>query len=281
VPLDHFACLNCGFWQRHFAPPDCPVCTDFRHPLPPDGWRFARAGEVDASVACRWEEVAPGVTMFWTEPRIGIGPCGYLIQTAAGNVAFEGAGWYDEAALAHVASLGGVRWLSGSHGHVYGALWRLVERFAPEVVVHTGELPLAQAFRVSWPFDDSAELAPGVTLWHTGGHTPGHAVLHWAERRALLCGDALKFTFDAAGRADTISCHKAFDAHIPLSHADVRRYRVVIEPLDFDAVFTPWECVPHGGKQAALALFAAQLAGRPFADRLPITATLDATGGWR
>ena len=27
MPLSWFACANCGFWQRHFAPPDCPVCS--------------------------------------------------------------------------------------------------------------------------------------------------------------------------------------------------------------------------------------------------------------
>ena len=271
MPLAHHVCLNCGFWQRHFDPPSCPVCTDFRHPLPPDGWRFETAAEVGRRVATRWREVAPGVTEFWNEPQVGIGPHGYLIATPAGNVAFEGASWYSDEALDHVAALGGVRALSASHPHVYGALWRLVERFAPEVAVHTGDLPFAQAFRVSWPFDEWAELAPGLTLWHTGGHTDGHAVLHWEARRLLFCGDALKFTLDAAGRGAAVSCHKAFDAHIPLSHAEVRRYAAVMRPLDFDAVLTPWEFVPSGGKEAALALFAAQLAGRPFADPLPIT----------
>lgn len=270
MPIAHFICLNCGFWQRHFDPPSCPVCTDFRHPLPPDGWRFSRASEVAAATSCRWREVAPGITEFRNEPALGIGPRGYLLQAPHGNVAFEGASWYSPEALAHVDALGGVRQLAGSHPHVYGALWQLAERYAPEVAIHTGDLPLAQAFRTTWPFDDRAELQPGLTLWHTGGHTEGHAVLHWEARRTLFCGDALKFTLAADGRAATVSCHKAFDAHIPLSHGEVRRYRDVMAPLAFDAVFTPWEQVAAGGKDAAMALFAAQLAGRPFADPLPL-----------
>ena len=48
MPLSHWACANCGFWQLHFAPPDCPCCTDVRNDLPEDGWRFLP--EVDVVV---------------------------------------------------------------------------------------------------------------------------------------------------------------------------------------------------------------------------------------
>ena len=89
----------------------------------------------------------------------------------------------------------------------------------------------------------------GLTLIHTAGHTPDHTVLHdAANRRVLFCGDAMKFTFAVAGadrrRArDRSRAHKAFDAHLPLTRGDVRRYRDLFEPLDFDAVVTPWEVV--------------------------------------
>ena len=89
-----------------------------------------------------------------------------------------------------------------------------------------------------------------------------------------MAGDALKFTFPQlhqnVGEPVTVSCHAAFDAQIPLSHGQVRRYRDVMEPLDFDATLTPWEVVTPGGKQAALALFEKQLAGKPFADYMRI-----------
>ena len=161
-----------------------------------------------------------------------------------------------------------MQYLSASHAHVYGALWRLSERFSPETVIQEAELPFAQAFSVTWPFEGRANLSPGAVLYHTGGHTPGHAVLHLEDRRLLFCGDALKFTLDEypVGNAVTISTHRAYDAHIPLTHADIRQYRDLMEPLDFDAVITPWEVVPSGGKDAALRLFTKQLSGRPFAD---------------
>ena len=271
--MPHYVCENCGFWQRYFAPgpPDCPVCRDYRHPLPPAGWQFSSPAEVARRLAVQWAEVLPGTWQFWNEPQVGIGSRGYLIVDAKhGNVAFEGAGYYDAAALEFIRTLGGIRYLSASHCHVFGALWQLVAAFAPEVVMQQDELPFCQAFRVSWPYEDRAELHCGAVLYHTGRHTPGHAVLHLPQRRLLCCGDALKFKLDAAGYATHISTHRAYDAHIPLSHGDVRHYQSVLLPLDFDGVLTPWEPVASGGKAAAAQLFAAQLIGRPFADFYPL-----------
>ena len=271
--MPHYVCENCGFWQRYFAPgpPDCPVCRDYRHPLPPTGWQFSTPADVGGRLTVQWAEVLPGIWQFWNEPQVGIGPRGYLIVDAEhGNVTFEGAGYYNAAALNFIRSLGGIRYLSASHCHVFGALWQLVEAFMPEVVMQQDELPFCQAFRVSWPYEDRAELHPGAVLYHTGRHTPGHAVLHLPQRRLLCCGDALKFKLNEEGHATHISTHRAYDAHIPLSHGDVRHYQSVLLPLDFDGVLTPWEPVARGGKAAAAQLFAAQLAGRPFADFLPL-----------
>ena len=314
--LTPHCCTRCGFWQQHFAePPSCPVCTDLRHPLPTNGWDFRTPEEIEATVETRWREVGDGIFLFENEPAVGIGPCGYLVQRPAGNVAFEGASWYSGAALDFIAEKGGVDALSASHAHVYGALWQLARRFRPEIVFQKDALPFAQQhfgqrsdqmggstpggrdarFRkkgdgegyippVSWPFDETAELLPGAVLHHTGGHTPGHAVLHLEDQEALFCGDALKFTLagehgqrldpdegERVGQAAGISCHTAFDAHLPLSPDQVRGYREVFEPLAFDPVYTPWEVVQPGqNKRAALRLFEKQLSGKPFAGFMPL-----------
>ncbi len=323
--LDPWVCTNCGFWQRWFAaPPSCPVCTDYRHPLPSDGWEFLDAPTVAASRTTSWREVLDGVWMIESAPAVGIGPAGWFVETAAGNVHWEGAGWTSDAALDWMASRGGVRWLSFSHSHVLGSAWRVAERFEPEVVVQSEQLPWAQALPVSWPYGASAQVTsvvPGgvadgsetaregegsptrsplprgdrasdgasqgqgegsrghvsdaasrseLTLVHTGGHTPGHSVLHWAERRLVFCGDAFKFRLDGDGQATHVSTHRAYDAHIPLSHDDVRSYRETFSALDFDGVVSPWEAVPTGGKAAVLHLLDALLAGRPHADWVEI-----------
>lgn len=280
MPLSPFACSNCGFWQQSFAvPAGCPVCLDFRHTPPEDGpLTFLTPAEVAAGHGCRWTEDGNGVVTFRNEPRLGtIGPNGYLVpHPAGGNVVWEATGWYSPEALAFLEARGGVRVLAASHPHSYGALWQLQERF-PEaaVVIQTADLPWTGAFRATRPFDDRLELAPGLELRHVGGHFPGQAVLWWASARGgtLFAGDMLKFHFDAGepGRVAGISTHKAFNRRVPMSHAEVRRYREVVASLpDFGQVYTTFEHAPGGTRELALRLFDAQLAGEPFFGPMPL-----------
>lgn len=269
MPLTFYVCDNCGFWQQHFAvPPDCPVCSDVRHSLPPDGFRFLDSDEVARERDCLWEQTDEGVFAFRNRPGIGIAPRGYLILHPAGNIAFEVTGFYTEAALEFIAARGGVRFLSASHPHAYGAAWQLQRRFDPETIIHTADLRWTNSFRVTHPMDERLELHPGCTLHHTGGHFDGHTVLHLAARKILFAGDALKFHLDETPAG--ISCHKAFNRKIPLSHAEVKRYAEVIGGLDFAETYTTFEHSPRADCQAARRLFERQLGGRPFFGPAPM-----------
>ncbi len=249
------------------------MCEDFRHPLPPTGYAFREPGDM-AEQTVTHDEPLPGLHRFSTTPSIGIGSCGYFIESDDGNLHFDGCGWYDDEALAFIASRGGVRCLAASHAHVYGGLWRVVERFTPEVVVQAEALPFCQAFGVSFPFDERWTVTERFELIRTAGHTPDHTVLMDYDERRLFCGDAFKFTFPGDGQTvgtpDSISTHKAFDAHVPLTHGDCRRYLDVFRTLDFDAIVTPWEVVPTDGKRMAIDLLLKQLAGKPFADPMSL-----------
>jgi glyoxylase-like metal-dependent hydrolase (beta-lactamase superfamily II) len=67
-------------------------------------------------------------------------------------------------------------------------------------------------------FDDEHELAPGVTVRRTGGHTPGHSVVRLASR-----GEALTFAGDAVFTVgfDEPDWHNGFE-HDPEEAARVR-----------------------------------------------------------
>ncbi len=266
MPLKPYSCNNCGYWQRYFdVPPSCPVCSDVRNALPEDGWQFSTPEQLARAHACSWKHATPEVVMFSNHPQIGIGSSGYLILSDTGNIAFEAAGWYSDEALAQIESLGGIHILSSSHPHGMGALYQLQDRFLPEHVVMQREgVRFTKALKVNYPFDEELELAPGITLYHVGGHYEGHSVLHHAPAKLLFAGDALKFEIDEAGDAKGVSCHKAFHNQIPLSHAEVRKYREVMQNLDFTQVFTPFEHVPHATREDALHLFDTHLAGKPF-----------------
>ena len=272
MPLSHYACSNCGFWQMHFAsPPDCPVCTDVRNDLPEDGWQFLSEAEVAATHAGDVREVAPGLWAFTTTPNLGLAGIGWLIVRDGGNIAFEAAPYYAAEMLHQLRALGGIRFLSASHAHGYGALFQLQREFGPEVVaIQREDLNMTKAFCVNAPFDDQLELAPGYTLHHVGGHYEGQAALHDAIGRRLFCGDMFKIEQDPAGISQAVSSHKAFHKNIPLTHAELRRYREAIAPLEFDAALTPFEYAPEVTRSVALAVLDEALARPPGVKRIAL-----------
>lgn len=268
--MKHYVCTNCGFWQEGFeSPRSCPICLDFRHTPPATGWEFLDFEAASQRFSTSWHEDELGVISFGTTPKLGIGPSGYLIPTPRGNLLFESCGFYSPDALDFIESRGGVAFLSASHPHAYGASWQLQARFSPLVAIQTRDLGWTQTLRVAYPFDAELEIAPGARLLHTAGHFDGHTILHLADPGALFAGDMLKFHFDGA-RFEGISTHKAFNRRIPMSHAEVRRYREGVENLDFDFVYSSFERAPDGCRDLVLQLFEAQLRGAPFFGPHPI-----------
>lgn len=193
-------------------------------------------------------------------PPIGIGARGYLILHPAGNIAFEATGFYSPDALDLIDARGGIRFSSASHPHAYGAGWQLQERFNPKVVIHVADLTWTNTLHVAYPMDDKLELHAGYTLHHTGGHFDGHTILHLAERKILFAGDALKFHL--ADSPTGISCYKAFNRRLPLSHTEIERYAAVIGNLDFDETYTTFEHSPHRDATLRAATFGASVLRR-------------------
>ncbi|MFT8246680.1 MBL fold metallo-hydrolase [Roseomonas sp. BN140053] len=272
MPLSPYACSNCGHWQRHFAPPpDCPVCTDTRNDLPEDGWHFRPAAEVAGMLHGSWRRLDRDMVAFNTAPRFGLNGTGWLLLHPEGNLAFEAAPFYTEPMLDEIRRLGGIRYLAASHVHGYGALWQLQDVFQPDILaIQKDDLRLTKAFRVTWPYDEALELPTGQTLFHVGGHYEGQAVLHDPARRILFCGDAFKVDQDEAGENLAVSTHKAFHKNIPLTPGELRRYRDVIAPLDFDTVCTPFEHAPGITTAIATAVLEDGMRGPPGVRHIPI-----------
>ncbi len=271
--LPAFVCENCGFWQKYFeTPSSCPVCVDYRHALPANGWSFFGLEEVRGRGRCLFEEIEAGIWRYKTETPLGIAPLGYVVVRPGGNVGFEGAGWYDEAALDHIESIGGISYLSASHPHSYGALWQLRERFEPEVILQAKDLPWAMAFPPTWTFDERLRIGDDAELVCSGGHFAGHTMLYLPERKIVFVGDALKFEIDPSdGRLATgLSTHKAFVRRIPLTPLEVQRYRDIFVTLDFDQAWTPFDQCRNVTREQILAFLDSQLASRPFVDAVPL-----------
>lgn len=273
--MQRFLCTNCSFWQQHFeSPASCPICTDFRHTPPTDGWEFLPDSTVGERVQTRFDfDEDAGIVTFWNEPSIGIGTRGYLILHPEGALFWDGCAWYDEAALKTIESLservGGLRFLSASHPHAYGALWQLQAHFQPQVAIPVADLGWTGTFAVSYPFENYLQVAPGLRIVQTGGHFDGHAVLYWADKEALFAGDLLKFHYEN-GQLNGLSTHKAFNRQIPMSHAEIKRYRQALEGLDFSRVWTSFDS-EYCTRADAFRLFDAQLQGAPFPTPIPFS----------
>ena len=266
MPLKHYACSNCGHWQiwfDHEPPLSCPICTDTRNALPPDGWDFKDEAFARGHFENHWQEMMPGLWGFWATPKFGLGATGWLIVRDDGNVAFEACPYYQPDAIAKIRELGGINVLAASHPHGYGALWQLQREFEPTLTVHKDDIRYTKAFRVTWPADDEHELAPGLTLHHVGGHYEGHSVLWDEAHAALFCGDSLKIELAHDGSPVAISCHKAFHYEIPLSHGELRHYREIFATLPFTTALTPFEFAPGVTRELALDLFDRQMQGVP------------------
>ena len=271
MPLTPWACAHCGFWQKHFSPSGCLVCEDTRNDLPADGWEFWPEERVAAHLTGHWRQLDRDMVAFTTTPGFGLNGTGWLLLHPDGNVAFEAAPYYTPSMLAEIERLGGIRYLAASHCHGYGALWQLQDVFQPELLaIQKDDLRMTKAMRVTTPYDEALELRPGQRLLHVGGHYEGQAVLHDAGRRILFCGDAFKVDQSPEGENLAISTHKAFHKSIPLSPAEVRRYREVIAPLDFDTICTPFEHAPGIGRDMALAVLDDQLRGPPGVRHIPL-----------
>lgn len=259
-----FVCTNCGFWQSDFATPtSCPVCLDFRHTPPENKWEFLDFQSAQTLATTTWRE-DEGVWIFQTEPKWGIGPSGYFLERAGGNIFFESCPFYSDEALDFLESRGGIAWLGASHPHSYGGFWQLQERFDPTVAVQVEDLGWTSAFNTNYPFDEVLDLGDGARLISTGGHFDGHSILFLEREKTLFAGDMLKFHFDESGRFDGISTHKGFNRRIPMSHNEIRRYQEVVAALDFERVYTTFERAPDNCKPLALQLFREQLSSPPF-----------------
>jgi len=272
MPLTPWACANCGTWQKHFQPTGCLVCEDTRNDLPHDGWCFLREEEVAARLTGSWKRLDRDMVAFSTSPPFGLNGTGWLLLHEDGNTAFEAAPYYTPDMLEEIHRLGGIRYLAASHCHGYGALWQLQDVFQPEVLaIQKDDLRMTKAFRVTWPYDEALELRPGQTLMHVGGHYEGQAVLHDAARNTLFCGDAFKVDQGADGENLAVSTHKAFHKDIPLTPAEVRKYRDVIGSVEFDTVCTPFEHARGITREIALAVLDDQLRGPPGVRHIPMT----------
>ena len=237
-------CVTCGgHVPAAPEPPEvCRVCTDERQWVPQSGQEWTTTAKAVADgMRSEIAEIEPGLLGIGVQPSIGVGHRGVLVTTPSGNVLWDPPPVLDQAAVDAVRAAGGLRAVTSSHPHMYGAIVDWAIEFDVEIVLPADDL--AWLFRTerrvrSW--SGTLEIVPGVTLIQCGGHFPGSAALHVSAaadgRGALRTGDTLMVT----PGCDRVTFMWSAPNRLPLPERAVRAAVAATAPFEFDRIYGGW-----------------------------------------
>jgi hypothetical protein len=249
-------CATCGIEHADSPqPPEiCAICSDDRQYVLPMGQQWSALADVQKDRAAEIEEMEPDLFGITVTPKVGIGHRPLIVRTSHGNILWDAPGFYDDALIDGVKSLGDLVAIASSHPHLTGASISISHRLG-DVPVWYGEDDQRWVRRpdpvISF-WRDRQEIVPGVTLIQSGGHFAGSAVLHWAAgaggKGAILTGDTIRVNTDLR----TVSFMRSFPNLIPLSPRSVGKIAESVTPLAFDRIYSGFggELLAAGGPEA-------------------------------
>lgn len=235
-------CVTCGNqYPDTPQPPDhCPVCTDERQYINPDGQQWTTLEALRPHHSNIIEALEPGLWRIKSEPRVGIGQYAFLVQTAQGNILWDCITLLDDATIQAIQNLGGIKAIAVSHPHYHSTMveWSHAFGHVP-VYIHSGNRdwvlrpdPAIQLWEGS-----TLPLAEGVNVVHCGGHFEGATVLHWQQgadgRGVVLCAD----TIDVVSDSRYMSFMYSYPNLIPLPASKVRAIVSALQPYAFERMY--------------------------------------------
>ncbi|EFJ13055.1 hypothetical protein SELMODRAFT_424944 [Selaginella moellendorffii] len=176
----------------------------------------------------------PQVLEIITFPKFGIGQRAFLIQTQEGNILWDCISFLDDATVAIIKSLGGLRAIATSHPHYYSTNSRWSEAFGG---VPSG-LPARKGEVLLWE---------GLTLLALHKSSTGlmelkeRCFIHW---RYLTGGDGQQNSEhnEIVGMDNKIvSIMRSYLNYIPLLSSHTKRIGQVIEPWDFGRLYIAFQ----------------------------------------
>jgi hypothetical protein len=183
-----------------------------------------------------------GLVGIGTQPSFAIGQRALLVRTPQGNLLWDCITLIDDATIAEVRALGGIRSIAISHPHYYSSIVEWSRAFDAPIFLHDADRQWVMRPDPSIDFWDgeTKNLWDGMTLIRAGGHFEGGTVLHWPAgadgRGALLSGDILQVAQDRRW----VSFMYSFPNYIPLPAAEIDRIVASVEPFDFDHIYGAW-----------------------------------------
>lgn len=201
--MANFICITCGvqYPESDAEPGRCAICDEERQFIGMRGQLWTTLPDMREKNLHTNEitEVEPGLWMIITRPHFAIGQRAFLVQTPEGNLLWDCITYLDEATIARVNELGGVKAIALSHPHYYSTIVEWSDAFggAP-VYIHKddGQWVQRTSDNVKLWEGVSMPLFGGITLVNPRGHFDGGAVAVWpagAEGKGvLLAGDIIQ-----------------------------------------------------------------------------------------
>src|SRR5215470_16658074 len=250
-----FICTTCGtqYSPSDTAPAQCVICEEERQYVPPSGQSWITPERLAARSANTFRQHEEGLIGIGTLPTFAIGQRAILVVTPSGNVLWDCISLLDDATIALITGLGGLKAIAISHPHFYTTMVDWARAF--DCPVHLHALDRKWVMRpdpaLSFWEGDTLKLLPDVTLVRGGGHFPGGSMLHWAKGaggRGVLCSsDIATVTTDRK----FLSFMRSYPNLIPLSAKQVTGIAVALEPFQFDTIYGHYfdRVITSGGKR--------------------------------
>jgi hypothetical protein len=236
-----FICTACGtqYPESGMPPAQCVICEEERQYVPPGGQSWTTLERLRIGHRNSFHQYEVGIFGIGTEPHFAIGQRALLVQTPNGNVLWDCIAFLDDATVAIVKSLGGIKAISISHPHFYTTNAEWSRAFDAPVYLHAADKKWVQTPHPGikhWD-GETLELMPDVTLVRCGGHFPGGTVLHYgkgAGGKGVVCaGDILTVVTDRKW----LSFMRSYPNLIPLSAREVEAIGKAMAPFSFEAIY--------------------------------------------
>lgn len=239
--MSFFICTACGtqYPESGEPPADCPICEEERQYVPPRGQTWTTAQALALSHFNAFREHEPGVIGIGSQPQFAIGQRALLVRTQGGNVLWDCISLLDNATVALIKGLGGLKAIAISHPHFYTTMVDWAHAFNCPIHLHAADRDwiMRPDPAVKLWEGDTLNLWEGVTLIRCGGHFPGGTVLHWAggaQGRGIVCaGDILTVATDRKW----LSFMRSYPNFIPLSAREVRHIGEAMAPFSFETIY--------------------------------------------
>ncbi len=249
--MERFICVTCGtqFPDSSDPPSACPICTDPRQYVPPEGQRWTTMSELAAE---RQNEVRQDGELvgIGTTPWFAIGQRALLVPFGDSNILWDCITLIDDASAGEVERRGGLAGIAISHPHYYSGMVEWAQRFGCPIYLHgaDAEWVMRPDPAIEHWDGETNELGNGLTLIRGGGHFPGGTMLHRAEGAgSLLTGDIIQVIPDRTHVAFMWS----YPNLVPLPESAVHGIAAAVEPFEYDAIYGAWwdRLIPSGATE--------------------------------